>query len=87
MVCGLIGFAIYLLRPPDDGPRVKGAKLTIDDVISTKYVAQPLNGTWISGKQAYIQILNTYNILWYIFTFSKRALIFVYKSFRVKRVQ
>lgn len=54
MVCGLIGFAIYLLRPPDDGPRVKGVKLSIDDVISSKYVAQPFNGTWLSGKNAYL---------------------------------
>lgn len=82
MVCGLIGFAIYLLRPPDDGPRVKGVKLTIDDVISTKYVAQPLNGTWISGKKAYI-----YFVVDNVYIERKRALIFVYKSFRVKRVQ
>ncbi|CAL8070492.1 unnamed protein product [Orchesella dallaii] len=63
-VCGLIGFAIYLLRPPDDGPRVKGEKLSIDDIISTKYIPQPFNGTWISDNElVYLNQLGGLSIL------------------------
>jgi len=43
-------FSIYLVRPPDEGPRVKGRKITIQDVTSPKFVLPPFNGSWISGK-------------------------------------
>lgn len=50
-VLGLILFSIYLLLPPNEGPRVKGRKITIDDVTSERFKTQPFNGTWISDKE------------------------------------
>jgi hypothetical protein len=49
-VLGLIIFSIYLLLPPDEGPRVKGRKVEINDIIGTEFIAPPFNGTWISSK-------------------------------------
>ncbi|CAG7717855.1 unnamed protein product [Allacma fusca] len=50
-VCGLILFSIYLLRPPDDGPRVKGRKITLSDIISSRFSNHAFNGSWISDNE------------------------------------
>ncbi len=52
-VCGLILFSIYLLRPPDDGPRVKGRKIFLNDTTSKHFRGPPFNGSWISGTSYY----------------------------------
>ncbi|CAG7733354.1 unnamed protein product, partial [Allacma fusca] len=49
-VCGLILFSIVLLAPPDDGPRVKGRKVTLADIISSRFSNHAFNGSWVSGK-------------------------------------
>ncbi|XP_023712953.1 dipeptidyl peptidase 4 isoform X2 [Cryptotermes secundus] len=47
-VLGLIVFSIVLLSPPEEGPRVKGRKFTLDDVLGPHYRARRFNGTWVS---------------------------------------
>lgn len=49
-VLGLIVFSIYLLLPPDEGPRVKGRKVTLKDLTEARFQVKPFNGTWISGQ-------------------------------------
>lgn len=52
-VLGLIVFSIVLLSPPEEGPRVKGRKFTLDDVLGPHYRARRFNGTWVSGKYTF----------------------------------
>ncbi|XP_035703535.1 inactive dipeptidyl peptidase 10 isoform X2 [Folsomia candida] len=54
-VLGLIIFSIYLLLPPDEGPRVKGRKVTVEDVTSSHFVVEPWNGTWISETELLVR--------------------------------
>jgi len=51
-VLGLIVFSIVLLSPPEEGPRVKGRKFTLDDVLGPHFRARRFNGTWVSGEFA-----------------------------------
>ncbi|XP_063241591.1 inactive dipeptidyl peptidase 10-like [Bacillus rossius redtenbacheri] len=50
-VLGLIVFSIVLLSPPDEGPRVKGRKFSLQDVLGPLFRAPPFNGTWVSGSE------------------------------------
>jgi hypothetical protein len=49
-VLGLIVFSIVLLSPPEEGPRVKGRKFALEDVLGPHYRARRFNGTWVSGE-------------------------------------
>ena len=49
-VLGLIVFSIVLLSPPEEGPRVKGRKFTLEDVLGPHYRTRRFNGTWVSGE-------------------------------------
>jgi len=51
-VCALIVTSVVLLTPPDEGPRVKGRRLELQDIFSLDFQPYRLNGTWISGKAA-----------------------------------
>ncbi|XP_065574443.1 inactive dipeptidyl peptidase 10-like isoform X2 [Artemia franciscana] len=54
-VCSLIVTAVVLMTPPDDGPRVRGRRLSMEDVMTDHLQAKPLNLTWISDFEiAYI---------------------------------
>ncbi|XP_067000020.2 inactive dipeptidyl peptidase 10 [Anabrus simplex] len=50
-VLGLIVFSIVLLSPPDEGPRVKGKKFTLDDILGTHFHPPRFNGTWVSETE------------------------------------
>lgn len=39
-----------LLTPPDEGPRVKGQRIKLQDIVDGLYVPQRANGSWIDGK-------------------------------------
>lgn len=39
-----------LLTPPDEGPRVKGQRIKLQDIIDGEYAPQKLNGSWIGRK-------------------------------------
>ncbi|PNF28252.1 hypothetical protein B7P43_G06653 [Cryptotermes secundus] len=58
-VLGLIVFSIVLLSPPEEGPRVKGRKFTLDDVLGPHYRARRFNGTWVSvGSTSSVSLQN-----------------------------
>ncbi|KAM3956726.1 LOW QUALITY PROTEIN: dipeptidyl peptidase 10 [Aphomia sociella] len=50
-VLALIVTSVVLLTPPDEGPRVKGRRLRIQDILSDDLVPVRWNGTWISGDE------------------------------------
>lgn len=39
-----------LLTPPDEGPRVKGSRIKLQDIVDGHYTPMRVNGTWISRK-------------------------------------
>ncbi|XP_046973505.1 inactive dipeptidyl peptidase 10 isoform X1 [Vanessa cardui] len=50
-VLALIVTSVVLLTPPDEGPRVKGRRLKIQDLLTDELVPIRWNGTWISGDE------------------------------------
>lgn len=46
----LICFGQILLTPPDEGPRVKGQRIKLQDIVDGQYAPQKINGTWINGE-------------------------------------
>ncbi|XP_054275243.1 inactive dipeptidyl peptidase 10-like [Macrosteles quadrilineatus] len=51
MVLALIVTSVVLLTPPDEGPRVKGTRLKLQDILSHDLTALRHNGSWISGEE------------------------------------
>ncbi|XP_041968602.1 inactive dipeptidyl peptidase 10 isoform X2 [Aricia agestis] len=51
LVLALIVTSVVLLTPPDEGPRVKGRRLKIQDLLNEELVPIRWNGTWISGDE------------------------------------
>ena len=51
-VIGLVALAVVIVTPPDPGPRLKGRRIELLDVISGRLKPRLHNGTWISGKPA-----------------------------------
>ncbi|GJQ82661.1 hypothetical protein Trydic_g19678 [Trypoxylus dichotomus] len=47
-VLGLIVFSIVLVSPPEEGPRVRGRKPTLEDIFLKLPQPSRFNGTWIS---------------------------------------
>lgn len=39
-----------LLTPPDEGPRVKGQRIKLQDIVDGLFLPQHANGSWIDGK-------------------------------------
>lgn len=50
LVLALIVTSVVLLTPPDEGPRVKGLRIRMQDIVDGDYNPLKFNGTWISGK-------------------------------------
>lgn len=50
-VLALIVTSVVLLTPPDEGPRVRGRRLRMQDILSDDLVPIRWNGTWISGNE------------------------------------
>jgi hypothetical protein len=53
-VLALIVTSVVLLTPPDEGPRVKGRRLRIQDLLTDDLVPVRWNGTWISGMLTFL---------------------------------
>lgn len=49
-VLGLIVFSIILVSPPEEGPRIKGIKPSLEDIFIKLPPPARFNGTWISGN-------------------------------------
>ena len=50
VVLALIVTSVVLLTPPDEGPRVKGARFKLQHILSHDFQPLRFNGTWISGQ-------------------------------------
>ncbi|XP_076766360.1 dipeptidyl peptidase 10 isoform X1 [Xylocopa sonorina] len=49
-VLALIVTSVVLLTPPDEGPRVRGARLKLSEVLSGELTPLLFNGSWVSGQ-------------------------------------
>lgn len=50
-VCALIVTAVILLSPGDKGPRVKQARIGLEEVLQGAFHPRKFNGSWISGTE------------------------------------
>ncbi|EDX03979.1 GD22563 [Drosophila simulans] len=51
IVLALIVTSVVLLTPPDEGPRVKGQRIKLQDIVDGLFVPQHSNGSWIDGEE------------------------------------
>ncbi|KAF5283304.1 hypothetical protein FQA39_LY17351 [Lamprigera yunnana] len=51
VVLALIVTSVVLLTPPDEGPRVKGMRFRLQDILSHEFQPLRFNGTWVSGQE------------------------------------
>ena len=49
-VIGLVALAVVIVTPPDPGPRLRGRRILLSDILAGKLKPRYHNGTWISGK-------------------------------------
>lgn len=57
-VLGLIVFSIVLVSPPEEGPRVKGKRPTLSEILGPGLQAQGFNGSWISDTEFIFRDVN-----------------------------
>jgi len=50
-VLALIVTSVVLLTPPDEGPRVKGHRFKLADVLGHEFLPLRFNGTWVSSHE------------------------------------
>ena len=50
-VIGLVALAVVIITPPDPGPRIRGRRIHLMDVLSGRLKPRYFNGTWISGMK------------------------------------
>ena len=46
----MIVTSVLLLTPPDDGPRVKGKRFELEDILGDDFKIPTFNGTWVTGE-------------------------------------
>ena len=51
LVCGLVALAVVIVTPPDPGPRIKGQRLNLQDIVQKRFKPRAFNGTWVSGEE------------------------------------
>ncbi|GLV36131.1 Dipeptidyl peptidase 10 [Carabus blaptoides fortunei] len=51
VVLALIVTSVVLLTPPDEGPRVRGQRVRLQDILGHEYTPLRFNGTWVSGDE------------------------------------
>ncbi|XP_069158727.1 venom dipeptidyl peptidase 4 isoform X2 [Procambarus clarkii] len=47
----MIVTSVLLLTPPDDGPRVKGRRFELEDILGDNFKLHVFNGSWISDNE------------------------------------
>ncbi|KAG5894537.1 hypothetical protein JTB14_026825 [Gonioctena quinquepunctata] len=69
VVLALIVTSVVLLTPPDEGPRVRGTRFKLQDILSHDFQPLRFNGTWVSDEELIfkdhwggISILNAFNL-------------------------
>ena len=45
----LVSLSVVYMTPKDPGPRVKGAKIKLDDILGKKFTPNTHNATWNRG--------------------------------------
>ena len=50
LVLALVTLSVVWMTPDDPGPRVKGEKIVLDNLINGKFKPNSLNATWIRGS-------------------------------------
>ncbi|GLG95165.1 Venom dipeptidyl peptidase 4 [Gryllus bimaculatus] len=50
-VLALIVTSVVLLTPPDEGPRVRGRRFRLGDILGPELAALRFNGSWVSGEE------------------------------------
>lgn len=68
MVLALIVTSVVLLTPPDEGPRIKGNRFKLQDILGHDFQPLRFNGTWVTCKHPQRQIKPIQNP--FIFFFS-----------------
>lgn len=53
IVLALIVTSVVLLTPPDEGPRVKGQRFRLQDILGHEFVPLRFNGSWVSGEELF----------------------------------
>ena len=48
-VIAMVALAVHIVTPEDPGPRLKGRRILLRDVISGRHKPRYFNGTWLSG--------------------------------------
>ena len=48
-VIAMVALAVHIVTPEDPGPRLKGRRIILRDVISGRHKPRYFNGTWLSG--------------------------------------
>jgi len=51
VVLGLVTLSVFLMTPPDLGPRVHGARMSIHNLTSDTFKPNNFNATWVSDSQ------------------------------------
>ncbi|XP_059616600.1 inactive dipeptidyl peptidase 10 isoform X2 [Phlebotomus argentipes] len=51
IVLALIVTSVVLLTPPDEGPRVKGERIKLQDIVNGEYNAAKVNGDWVGPDE------------------------------------
>ena len=49
VVLGLVSLSVFLMTPPDLGPRVHGVRMSLHNITSDSLKPNTLNATWVSG--------------------------------------
>ena len=69
----LVSLSVVYMTPKDPGPRVRGAKIELDDILNRKFTPNPHNATWNKGKLFHCKSFHqSNNVSWQ--NFSKREL-------------
>ncbi|PSN35846.1 hypothetical protein C0J52_15483 [Blattella germanica] len=54
IVLALIVTSVVLLTPPDDGPRVKGQRFKLGDILGHEFTPLRFNGSWVSERSVLV---------------------------------
>merc|ERR1712223_1907202 len=57
-VIGLVALSVVIVTPPDPGPRLRGRRIELLDILDGKLKPRYFNGTWISGSKLLYQDSN-----------------------------
>ena len=67
VVLGLVSLSVFLMTPPDLGPRVTGARMTIANLTSDALKPNKFNATWVTGTHNLRDINYSYFLLFWTF--------------------